>query len=196
MDLRVLPSFALSAHSISARGFLQRSVSDYHRAVVYVARLPWVHAADTSDYRGVLTAGYGTSAAKHALLAALAAEHGAPVQLVLGVYEMTAANTPAIAGVLQRHNVDCVLDAGCWLRYSGEPVDLTRDPSESSQLSVLHEEVVAPEQIGAYRLAVYQRYLWDWSENRGWSMEEAWQVRQDCVAAQAEDLSTRTAEFG
>lgn len=196
MDIQTLPNFRLSAHSISARGFLNRGVSDYHRAVLYVARLPWVHTADTGEYRGVLTAGRGTSAAKHALLAALAEEHGAPVQLVLGVYEMTAENTPAIDKVLRRYRADCALDAGCWLWHSGERVDLSREVAESSQLSVLHEEVVAPEQIGAYRLAVYQRYLWDWSGSRGWTMEEAWQVRQACVAAQAEDLSARTAELG
>jgi len=196
MELRTLPNFQLSPRSATARAFLQHGFGDYHHAVMHVKKLPWTHAADTGDYHAVLRDGCGTIAAKHALLAALAGEHGVSVQLVLAVYEMNAANTPAAAGVLRRHRADSVLDAACWLRYSDERIDLSREPVDSARLSVLHEEVISLGQIAAYRLAVYQRHVWDWSEARGWTMERASEVRQACIKAFVEQLSAEAAESG
>ncbi|HEX8694096.1 MAG TPA: hypothetical protein VF746_16870 [Longimicrobium sp.] len=183
MNLLALPNFRLSPSSPTARAFLRRGLDDFHRAARHVWLLPTVHSAERPDFRRLLLAGRGTPAAKHALLAALAAEHGVPVRLVLAVYEMDEENTPGVGEVLRRHGLDAVLDAGCHLLYEGRRISLTRDEGTLDRIVFLHEEPIAPEHIAAYKLAVYQRLLWDWMQPRGLTIGQAWEVREECLAA-------------
>lgn len=185
MDFRALPRFNLSESSTTAHRFLDLGIADFHRAARHVSTLPFVDGAERDDWAERVLDGQGTRAAGHALLAQLAAEHGVPVRLMLGVYEINEANTPAAGDVPRRFGMMAVLDADCHLSYGGERLLLTPGVSMEHRV-LLHEEPTTPEQIGAYKLAVYQRHLWDWCLARNVTIGAAWEVRQACVAALAE----------
>ncbi|MBB4638673.1 hypothetical protein [Longimicrobium terrae] len=185
MDFRALPQFNLSESSPTAHLFLDLDIADFHRAARHVSTLPFVDGTEREDWEERVLDGQGTRAAAHALVARLAAEHGVPVELMLGVYEMNEANTPAADDVLRRFGMTAVLDADCHLRYGGERLLLTPGVSVENRV-FLHEAPISPDQIGAYKLVVYQRFLWDWTLARGLELGRAWEVRQACVAALAE----------
>ncbi|MEO8071760.1 MAG: hypothetical protein ABI686_00790 [Acidobacteriota bacterium] len=56
--------------------------------------MPYGRNSNRADFNLVLKENRGMCATKHALLAALAAEHNQPVFLTLGIYEMNEGNTP------------------------------------------------------------------------------------------------------
>jgi hypothetical protein len=186
MNIFDAPNFRLSASSPAARGFLRRGLTDFHRALRYVDGLrstfgPW--RAD--DYRRVLPSGGGSDAARHALLAALAREHNAPVSLVLGIYEIDEFNTPGAGPVLRSAGVDSALDADCFLSYEGRTLDLARERAPAQSIRFIHTETILPDHVGEYRLAVYHRHLWEWAQARGLGIGRAWEIRQQCMEARA-----------
>ena len=109
-------------------------------AVQHVRSLPYGRISDRSDYRLVLREGRGTCSTKHALLAALAQENGLVASLILGVYEMTDANTPGIADALSKHGLSSIPEAHCYLRTGHGVIDATTERSyESAERHFLYE---------------------------------------------------------
>jgi hypothetical protein len=134
----------------------------------------------------VLDEGRGTCTTKHALLADLAREQDIPVQLVLAIYEMSDRNTPGVGRVLARHGLPAIPEAHCFLRYHGERLDITGVPAGAAPIDrFLHEEPITVAQIGAYKIALHRRVLADWAarQPRGLTAEEAWRIREECIAA-------------
>lgn len=184
MTVQALPEWGLSPASPLGRAFIEQGCATFHAAAAHVWHLPYGRTSDRADYRLVLEEGCGTCATKHALLAAVAREHGVALGLVLGIYEMCEANTPGVGGVLRRHGLAALPEAHCYLASGGERVDLTRvDVDGGAITTFLHEEVIEPEQIGAYKVTLHQRVLRDWSRERGLSFDEVWAAREGCIAA-------------
>jgi hypothetical protein len=123
----------------------------------------------------------GTCSTKHALLAALALEHDAPVELRLGIYPMDGRNTPGIENVLVRHGLDHIPEAHCYLAYRGRRIDLT-GPDADTKKTFLHEETIDPDRIGAYKVQAHQTFLRTWATNNGIDPDEAWLAREECIA--------------
>jgi hypothetical protein len=186
MSIQDMPNFRLSAASPTARGFLRRRLTDYHRVIRYVQDLKSTRGAwRKDDYRRVLPHGGGSDAAKHALLAAVAREHNVLVQLVFGIYEIDRLNTPAAAEVLRVAGLEAVPDADCFLVYEGCVLDLARERPHAENLRFLHTEIITPDDLTEYRMAVFHRFLWDWSHTRNVDMARAWEIRQRCIEARS-----------
>ncbi len=186
MPVAALPEFVLDPALPLGSRFTARGLSTYHAAAEHVWRLPYGRTSDRADYRRVLAEGRGTRSSKHALLAALAREHERPVQLMLGIYEMSERNTPGIGSVLQRYGLSCIPEAHCYLVHRGTRVDLTRttDPGEPIA-EFLTEEPIAPEQIGRHKTERHQQFLRAWAAQHGRQFEAVWQAREACIAALA-----------
>lgn len=157
-------------------------------AVRHVRSLPYGRVSERSNYRLVLDEGRGTCSIKHALLAALARENGLAANLVLGVYEMTDANTPGIGDALSEHGLSSVPEAHCYLRTGRGVIDATtpEGPPDGAGRRFLHEETINPEDIGAYKNAVHRRVLDDWLRAAGQAalgLDAAWAVHEACIAA-------------
>jgi hypothetical protein len=180
--------------------FLALGIEDYRDAARFVNQLPYGRNADRANFMLVVPERRGACSTKHALLAALAIELHLPVHLTLGIYEMSERNTPGVGAVLDRHNLECVPEAHCYLTYDGERIDVTRaaaSPSESIA-RFLHEETIAPAQIGDYKVGMHQRWMREWvartRPNRDW--QEIWKIREECIAALSEPLrSERTVSW-
>jgi hypothetical protein len=186
MPLRALPDAQLAVDQRLGSEFLARGISSFLEAAVYVHRLPYGRTRQASTLELVLVEGRGTCSSKHALLAALAREHRLAVQLRLAFFEMNAANTPLVGPVLREHGLTCVPEAHCFLACAGERVDLTHpDSSGRCTLLLLEEEVISPEQVGAYKQAWHHDRLSSWSIERGLDSLVVWQVREQCIRALA-----------
>jgi hypothetical protein len=187
--LAAFPDFALSAATETGAAFVARGARGFHDASRLVWRLPYGRNADRADFRLVLAEGRGTCSTKHALLAQLAAEHGAEVDLVVGIYAMRDANTPGVGAVLARHGLDALPEAHCYLRGGGTRLDVTRADAAAAEPigHFLYEEAITPGGIGAHKEALHRRAMQRWVADRlpGWMADDAWRVREACIAALA-----------
>ena len=185
-----LPNQRLSASGEMSSEFVALGIDDFQRAAHFVHQLPYGRNADRADFRLVLPEHRGTCSTKHALLAALAAEQRLPVHLTLGIYEMSERNTPGVGAVLDKHGLPFVPEAHCYLKYGGVRIDVTREvaAAQESIARFLHEETIAPAQIGAYKVAMHQGWMREWivrtMPNRDW--QSVWKIREECIAALSE----------
>lgn len=188
------PWEALSPHDLRPAGeitaaFLNLAKPDLPSAARYVCELPYGRNSDPGDPFIVLREMRGTCSTKHALLRRLAIEQHLDLSLFLGIYEMSERNTPGVGRVLQRYGLPCIPEAHSYLRSGDRLIDLTRrseDPREPIAI-FLHEEEIAPTQITHYKIGVHKSFLTKWiADNgnpRGLSLEEAWRIREECIAS-------------
>ena len=55
---------------------------------------------------------------------------------------------------------------------------------------MLHEEVIKPEGIGAYKVDMHRRFVREWALQRGLDFEQVWRIREECTLALSERAST------
>ncbi len=146
-------------------------------------RLPYGRNTRRADYGLVLREARGTCSTKHALLAALAGEHGHSVELRLGIYEMNADNTPGVGPVLRPYGLDGVPEAHCYLAYRGARVDLTGIEVASPFGCLLHEETIGPDRIGAYKVDAHRHFVREWAAERKLDFRHVWRAREECIEA-------------
>lgn len=185
----ILPEAPLRAAGDITAQFMAVGVFDFRHAAAYLNQLPYGRNTYREDGRAVLKDGRGTCSTKHALLAALAAEQGIDdISLTLGMFEMTERNAPGVGAVLARHGLPYMPEAHCYIRYQGMRVDIMRSGQEPSEpiAQLMHEETIAPEQIGTYKTDWHQRLIQQWvtasdhAGERGW--EAVWRIREACIA--------------
>ncbi len=180
--LERLPQFMLTAEGPASRLLRARGLADYRAAAAWVQRLPYGRGRGRDDL-AIVEEGRGTCSSKHALLARVAREHAVEVALVLGIYMMDGGNTPGVGEVLQRYGLRAIPEAHCVLRWNERYVDLTR-PGAGEPV-FMFEEVIAPEEVVAHKVEVHRGYLARWlaDELPGWTLDELWRAREDCIAA-------------
>jgi hypothetical protein len=180
-----LPDVPLGS-GVLANEFLSLGVRSFRAAAAFVHAIPYGRTRDRSAYRLVLEEGRGTCSTKHALLAALAREHGVALALRVGIYGMTEANTPGVGRVLRMHGFDAIPEAHCYLVHEGLQVDVTHPGTDGMcALALEEEQAIAPEEIGARKLSIHRAKLAQWASARGRSFDEAWRAREECIAALA-----------
>lgn len=182
MSLGKLPDFRLKASGRLGSRFRSFGIGDFRQAAAHVRDLPYGRNSDRSDWGLVLAEGRGTCSTKHALLAALAREHGADVELRLGIYLMDGKNTPGAAGALDAVGLAALPEAHCYLAHRSERVDVTGVESSGIE-GFLHEEAIEPGQIGAYKVGAHRDFLRTWAAERGLDPDHVWRVREGCIAA-------------
>ena len=180
-----LPDFRLRPDGEVASGFAALGLNDFRAAARHVRDLPYGRNSDRSDYGLVLDEARGTCSTKHAILAVLAREHEAPVELKLGIYLMNGRNTPGVGPVLSSYRLDDLPEAHCYLVYRGRPVDLT-GASTGTAKRFLYEETIEPDQIGAHKAEAHRAFLRTWAIERGLDPGFVWQSREECIAALSE----------
>jgi len=169
--------------------FVRVGTLDYRAAAQFVSRLPYGRNTNVSDPLIVIHERRGTCSTKHALLRRLAAEQGLGVTLVLGIYEMHERNTPGVGPVLEKHQLVSLPEAHCYLRFRGNRIDVTREiDAQAAEESAhfLHEEDIAPEQIGNYKETFHRAFLSRWIAETGTvgrTVSEVWRIREECIMA-------------
>lgn len=181
------PAAPLQPAGPASEALLARDVADLRAAIRYVRDLPYGRPDPPYDQIAVVSDERGTCSTKHALLATVADELDVEgVKLTLGIYEMTEANTPGVGPVLTAHGLDAIPEAHCYLRYDDDRFDFTQTDDDGEPISTLRdEEAIDPGDIGAYKRAFHRAALERWCDSldRELSPEEAWEIREACIAA-------------
>jgi hypothetical protein len=186
----VLDPDALKPAGDISDAFIRVGALDYRAAARLVSRLPFGRNTTVDDPLIVMRESRGTCSTKHALLRRLAMEQSVDVALVLGMYEMDERNTPGIGPILKRHQLTTLPEAHCYLRSGEIRIDVTREIGTDSAEAIaqfLHEEDIAPEQIGEYKTTLHRLFLARWIAEGGTAggrdLDEMWRVREECIAA-------------
>ncbi len=181
-----LPDFVLAPEPSLSATLRALGIERFVEAARFVHALPYGRNTDRTDYALVIAERRGTCSTKHALLAALAREHGVALALRVGIYGMTEANTPGVGRVLRMHGFDAIPEAHCYLVHEGLQVDVTHPGTDGMcALALEEEQAIAPEEIGARKLSIHRAKLAQWASARGRSFDEAWRAREECIAALA-----------
>jgi hypothetical protein len=185
-----LPDFPLTGPGAAARAARAAGLRTFREAAEHTWRLAYGRNSDRADPLLVLREGRGTCSTKHAFLAMLAREHGKEVQLTLGIYLMSEANTPGVGAVLAAAGLDAIPEAHCYLVASGRRIDLTHPPSALPGEPIeafLAEQAISPEHIGGFKQSWHRSFLGNWVASGtappGMTAEAAWAVREACIGA-------------
>ena len=165
---------------------ISKGLTSYGAVYDFVKQLPYGRTSDRSDFKLVLTEEKGTCSTKHALLKAIAEENNIDaIKLCLGIFQMNAGNTPKIESVLKANGLDYIPEAHCYLKLDNNIVDITFPKSNELVFikSLLHEEIITPEQIGRYKVDVHQAFLKSWisAEHLAFNFDEIWAIRETCI---------------
>lgn len=147
-----------------------------------IRALPYGRVRDPEDVAAILKEHKGTCSSKHRFLAALAHECGrTEVKLMLGLYEMSEANTPGAGAALAE--VGAIPEAHCYLAVRGERFDFTGLPAGAASPfdSLIEERAVSPAGLTATKLAYHRGALDAWARARGLAPEQAWRLRERCI---------------
>lgn len=181
---KALPNFALDATQPLGQRFAKLGLTGFREAAAFVWGLPYGRVDESLGLVGVIESRRGTCSSKHALLAALAREHGQPVALYLGIYLMDDTNTPGVGSALQEFGLTCVPEAHCFLVYRNRRIDLTHPGEDRLPTEYfLQEQRIEPEQSRDYKLQWHRDYIATWAKQRKLDPETVWEAREACILA-------------
>ncbi len=190
------PSFHIASRSRLCDELRARGWNDFGALCEQVRALPYGRVSNAADVLSILREHKGTCSSKHRLLAEVARDCGHPeVELVVGIYEMSEANTPGVGAVLRTASCVSIPEAHCYLRVGTARWDFTGLSAghASPFASLLEEHVVLPETLGTTKLSLHRRALERWAPTVGWSPATAWSLREACIAALSSHASPRAA---
>jgi hypothetical protein len=193
MTVRSLP-MALN-FPVTGPGQLSRITQSYgYQTFAEVAwaicALPYGRVWDSEDIAAVLKEQKGTCSSKHRFLAALAHECGrTEVHLMVGLYEMSEANTPGVGPALGE--LSAIPEAHCYLMFEGIRFDFTGLTAgvASPFDSLIEERVVSEGGLPSQKLIYHRQVIDAWARDRGFNPEIVWEKREKCIALLAK--STR-----
>lgn len=165
--------------------FLKLGISNFYDAISHVQKIPYGRNSLRDNYLLVLKENKGTCSTKHALIKALALENSINIDLFIGIFLMTATNTPIIRHVLNKHNLHAVPEAHCYLRYKSDDFDITFPDTikNPNHLNLIEKRCINPEQIGQDKIDFHQAFIQHWiSKSKiSISLESLWKIREDCI---------------
>jgi hypothetical protein len=183
------PDFPISSSTPLGDFVRDRGFDDFRALCEHVRGLPYGRISSPADALSVLREGQGTCSSKHRLLATVALDCGHPeVELWVGIYEMSGANTPGVEAVLRAASCPSIPEAHCYLRVGEERLDFTGLPQglASPFESLLEEHALPPQRLAEEKPRLHRRALERWAPTVGLSVEAAWSLREACIAALAQ----------
>ena len=101
------------------------------------------------------------------------------------MYKMNAANTPKIGNELEKHGLEYIPEAHCYLLIENQRKDFTSPTSDFARIAddILEETFITPSQVAEYKVQYHQTYMKQWiqkSRSR-FTFEEIWQIREQCI---------------
>lgn len=186
----------LTNHLLADRGalsqeFMMRGCKNWKEVLCYVNQIPYARNSNSNYFHLVLEEGCGTCSTKHALLVALAEEQNFPLQLMMGLMEMTDEKFPLLEPVLKKYHLESVVETHCYLGYQGQRIDVTFPEKITYPVSsdFLKEWNITPQEIGDKKIQLHQKEmkLWIAEKNIPYTFEEVWKIREECIDALSAD---------
>ncbi|MBS1688585.1 MAG: hypothetical protein JSS96_07665 [Bacteroidetes bacterium] len=173
--------------------FVERNIYTFSEAAQHIKSLPYKRNKNKKDIACVLLDNYGTCSTKHALLKQLAIENEQPdFKLMMGMYKMSAYNTPHIAPVLHNYKLDYIPEAHNYLRYHNLILEFTSKKSTPADFieDLIEEKEILPQQVTDFKVCYHKDFIsrWQKSENIPYSTEELWEIREKCIKSLSEHV--------
>jgi hypothetical protein len=180
-------NFDLDFKGPISEAFLRLNILDFSSSCNYVANLPYARNSNTADELIVLRENKGTCSTKHALLKRLLEEHEIlDVKLMLGIFLLSAENTPKASEILNKSQVPFIPEAHCYLRLQNEIMDFTFPPEVKLHFekSLLKEIVISPSEIGPIKAKLQFDFIKNWlplQSNINKTPNEIWEIREEII---------------
>ena len=180
-----LPNFKLDPLGNLSRLAIHYGILDFWTAINVVSTLPYGRIKERSSFESILIENKGTCSSKHAFLYELARENNhTNIHLVMGIYQMNKHNTKGVGIVLSKYGLDYLPEAHVYLKYKRWRLDFTFPNSLSLfEDSLMQESQIQSHLIGSYKAKVHKEFLSQWIQklNLDYSIEEIWQIREECI---------------
>jgi len=185
-DKRLLDTKPLSSLALSS------GIQTWGQLIKYVQLLPYGRNSDRANFSMVLTEKKGSCSSKHALLKLIAEENNiSDVKLILAIYRMNRSNTPGIGLVLEKHGLDYIPEAHCFLKLGNLYKDFTTISSNYEKLKkdILIEKEINPIHVVQDKIDFHKNFIKDWLGQKHSSLdfEQAWLVREKCIKNLSEE---------
>ncbi|TNE55900.1 MAG: hypothetical protein EP338_01995 [Bacteroidetes bacterium] len=184
----MIPDFDLKEKGKYASWLEALRIDRFQDLISHVGELPYGRTSDRADFTKVLEEKRGSCSGKHALLAELAEMNGqTEIELLVGIFLMDENYAPSIGPVLQAHDLECIPEAHCYLRYQGKRYDFTTKQADVARFEhrIVREQRCEPQQVVEWKPAIHRHYLAAWGKRNQLkiSEEELWEIRERCIAA-------------
>ena len=161
-------------------------ITSWNDLTEFVKHLPYGRNTNRTDFSLVITEGKGTCSSKHAFLKRIAdLNQVSDVKLLIGIYRMTATNTPKIASVLRANAIEFIPEAHCYLLVDGVRMDFTAAHSDFQGIAddVLQEKEIQPEQVTEFKVNYHKAYIQQWLKNTRSELQfdQIWDIREQCI---------------
>jgi hypothetical protein len=158
---------------------------NWEETLNFVKQIPYGRNANREDFSLVISENKGTCSSKHAYLKEFASKNNIPnVQLIMGIYKMTEANTN-IGTILTDHKIDYIPEAHCYLKIDGKTVDVTSQEADFNTIKndLLEEIEIEPYQVADFKVNYHQDFIKNWLKetNSKFSLDELWKIRETCI---------------
>lgn len=153
-----------------------------------VRNFKYGRGTNRGDFEGVWYQRMGTCSTKHGFLYKVAQLNGYDsVELMVGMYLMTANNTPKVTRVLEQFQLDGIPEAHCYLKIGAQYLDATSNHSSYELIAadLMHEQKIEPEFLVSEKVDFHRKFFetWNHDSNSGYSDEELWSIREQCIEA-------------
>ena len=167
---------------------LVSGLSSFEDLLRVVQQLPYGRNSNRTNPELVWTERQGTCSSKHAFLKKIADEQNFnEVQLILAIYKMNGKNTPGIGKILSEAQLEYIPEAHCYLSVEGKRMDITFPNSDIEKLlpDVIEEQFIEWTDVANHKVEVHQQFIKNWlgANHIQKTFEEAWTVREACIAA-------------
>lgn len=180
-----LPDFRIISLSPLSRGICGAGITTFSQLTRHVSAIPYGRTTSSSPL-AVLMENRGTCSSKHRLLAAVTQEFRyCEVILMVGIYDMTEDNTPGVGVILDAAHVGSIPEAHCYLKVGDSRFDFTglSTGNKSPFQSLVSETAVLPADLSETKFRLHEESLKIWVNQRDLSLDDAWSIREACIAA-------------
>lgn len=189
--MKKLPNFDIKSNGEISKEFLRRNILTFHQATEYIQNLSYGRNSNKDELKTLFTDHKGTCSTKHAILKQLADENDFKnIKLTLGIFKMSADNTPKAEKTLLENKLKYIPEAHSYLKYENEIFDFTNQNSSSADFvnDLLFETEIQPNEINQPKIQIHKDFLINWlNENHNiiYSLDELWKIREQII----QDLS-------
>ncbi len=176
------PDFRIEPRGPVSNAFLKTGIRDFRNACEYVRNLRYQRTSSRSDPLLVLEEKRGTCSGKHAILKKVAEENGFEgIELRIGIYGMTARNTPSIEGIIPEW-IPFIPEAHAYLMSDNRRLDFTRVGGRPLKDEDILEEIsMSADEIRSGKELFHKEFIRRWCESNHLAFDRIWEIRESCI---------------
>jgi hypothetical protein len=184
----MLPDFELKADFSAFELCKKHSIHTFSQLCEFVQQFPYQRISNASDYSLILSENRGTCSSKHGLLTEVLEHHQIhDVELIVGIYLMSAETNPQVSKILKEYNLEKIPEAHCYLRYNGKRYDFTSKHIKIEKIEpyIVREQRCESQQLVNWKPMIHRHFMEAWIKRNTilFSLEELWEIREKCIKA-------------